>query len=104
MFLALAACVLLAVGGAAQNATAGQEERVPVPDQPIAAVLEQHTPRLMALPGVVGVGQGRCAGAPCIKVLVIEKTDDLAARIGDAIDGYPVEILESGEIRALGSE
>ncbi len=75
-----------------------------MPDKAIETVLEQHTLRLMSLPGVVGVGQGLCAGAPCIKVLVIEKTDDLAARIGDAIKGYPVEILESGEIRALGSE
>ncbi len=75
-----------------------------MPDKAIETVLEQHTLRLMSLPGVVGVGQGLCAGAPCIKVLVIEKTDDLAARIGDAIKGYPVEILESGEIRALDSE
>ena len=75
-----------------------------MPDKAFETVLEQHTLRLMSLPGVVGVGHGLCAGAPCIKVLVIEKTDDLAARIGDAIKGYPVEILESGEIRALDSE
>ena len=44
-----------------------------MPDKAIETVLEQHTLRLMSLPGVVGVGEGRCAGAPCIKVLVHRK-------------------------------
>ncbi len=105
-FTRLAACVLLAVGAAAgaQQGTAGQEERAPVPDKPIEAVLKEHTPRLMSLPGVVGVGQGRCAGVPCIKVLVLEKTPELVERIGDAIEGYEVEVVETGEIRALDAD
>jgi hypothetical protein len=77
---------------------------VPVPDKPIAAVLEDHTSRLMSLPGVVGVGQGLCAGAPCIKILVVEKTPELVEWIGAGIEGYPVEIAESGEIRALDAD
>ncbi len=105
-FTRLAACVLLAVGGAAgaQPGRAGHEECAPMPDKPIAAVLETHSPRLMSLPGVVGVGEGRCAGAPCIKVLVLEKTPELVERIGDAIEGYKVEVVETGEIRALDSD
>ncbi len=75
-----------------------------MPDKTIEAVLGAHTPRLMSLPGVVGVGEGRCAGAPCIKVLVLEKTDDLVAQIGNAIEDYAVEIVETGEIRALDSQ
>ncbi len=75
-----------------------------MPDKTIEAVLGAHTPRLMSLPGVVGVGEGRCAGAPCIKVLVLEKTDDLVAQIGNAIEDYAVEIVETGEIRALDSD
>lgn len=102
--LAALACVVLLAAAGARPGTAGQDERVPMPEKTIEAVLEDHTPRLMSLPGVVGTGEGRCAGAPCIKVLVIEKTDDLAARIGDAIEGYPVDIVKSGEIRALDSE
>ncbi len=66
--------------------------------------LKAHTPRLMSLPGVVGVGEGRCAGAPCVKVLVLEKTPELVERIGDAIEGYKVEVVETGEIRALDSD
>ncbi len=105
-FTRLAACVLLAVGGAvvAQPGRAGQEGPAPMPDKPIAAVLEEHTPRLMSLPGVVGVGEGRCADAPCVKVLVLEKTPGLVERIGDAIEGYEVEVVETGEIRALDSD
>ena len=106
VFIGLAACVLLTVGGAAvaQPGRAGQEERAPMPDKTIEAVLETHSPRLMSLPGVAGVGEGRCAGAPCIKVLVLEKTPELVERIGDAIEGYEVEVVETGEIRALDSD
>ena len=105
-FTRLAACVLLAVGAAAgaQPGRAGQEERAPMPDKTIAAVLETHSPRLMSLPGVVGVGEGRCAGAPCVKVLVLEKTPELVERIGVVIEGYKVEVVETGEIRALDSD
>jgi hypothetical protein len=105
-FTRLAACVLLAVGAAAvaQPGTASQEERAPMPDKTIEAVLETHSPRLMSLPGVVGVGEGRCAGAPCIKVLVLEKTPELVERIGVVIEGYNVEVVETGEIRALDSD
>ena len=70
----------------------------------IEAVLKHHSTRLMSLPGVVGVGQGRCAGAPCIKVLVLEMTPDLVTRIGDMIEGYKVEVVATGEIRALDSD
>ncbi len=102
--MGLAARALVAVGGAAHHATAGQEELVTVPDKAVETVLEQHTLRLMSLPGVVGVGQCRCAGTPCIKVLVLEITPDLVARIDDMIEGYKVEVVATGEIRALDSD
>lgn len=54
----------------------------------------------MALPGVVAVGEGRCGGTPCIKVYVVEKAADLLARIHDIARGAPVEIVDTGEIRA----
>ncbi len=98
------ACLVLVAAAVAQRGTAGQEERAPMPDKTIEAILKEHTPRLIALPGVVGVGQGRCAGAPCIKILVLEKTPELVARIGDAIEGYEVEVVETGEIRALDAD
>ncbi len=75
-----------------------------MPDKTIEEVLEERTPRLMSLPGVVGTSEGRCAGTPCIKVLVLELTPDLVARIGDMIEGYMVEVVATGEIRALDSD
>ncbi len=98
------ACLVLVAAAGAQPGRAGQEERALMPEKTIEAVLKEHTPRLMALPGVVGVGEGRCAGAPCIKVLVLEKTLELVERIGVAIEGYKVEVVETGEIRALDSD
>lgn len=87
------------VGRAAHHANVGQKEGVTVPDKAIETVLEQHSPRLMLLPGVVGVGQG-AAPAPSIKVFVVEKTPGLVARIGATINGYAVEIAETGAFRA----
>ena len=75
-----------------------------MPEKSIEEVLQAHTPRLMSRPGVVGTAQGLCAGAPCIKVMVIQKTPELDQEIGGELDGYPVEILETGEIHALDPE
>ena len=72
-----------------------------MPDKTIAAVLKGHTDRLMALPGVVGTAQGERDGEPCIHVYVVKKTPELLKRIPSALEGYTVEVKETGEIRAL---
>lgn len=72
-----------------------------MPEKTISAVLKEHTPGLMSLPGVVGTAQGQCAGEPCIKVFVTKTTSDLLRRIPSTIEGYPVAVEETGEIRAL---
>ena len=72
-----------------------------MPDKTIEAVLAEHTPELMELPGVVGTAQGECDGAPCILVLVIEATAELADRIPDEIDGYRIVVNATGPIKAL---
>ena len=72
-----------------------------MPKKTIAKVLDEHADDLMSLPGVVGVGQGECSGNPCIKVLVVEKTSDLLRQVPHTIDGYEVEVQETGEIKAL---
>ena len=69
-------------------------------DDPMTTILRDVTPLLMALPRVVGVGEGRCDGKPCIKVLVLETSEDLATQIHDIAGGAPVEIVETGEICA----
>lgn len=70
----------------------------------IEQVLEQHTRELMSIPGVVGTAAGLCGRAPCVKVYVMKRTPDLERKIPDTLDGYPVMIEETGEIRAIPEE
>lgn len=70
--------------------------------RPIEQVLESHTPELMAISGVVGTAQGLLdSGRPCIQVLVVERTRELEQKIPQMIEGWPVLIVETGEIRAM---
>lgn len=66
----------------------------------ISDVLKRHTDSLMAIPGVVGVGQGEANGAPTVYVMVISLTDSLRAALPDSIEGYAVVVRETGTIRA----
>ena len=75
-----------------------------MPEKAIETVLAEAAEGLMALRGAVGVGQGECAGSPCIQVLVAESTPELLERIPPEIEGYPVAVVETGEFRALGGE
>lgn len=73
-----------------------------VPTRPIDAVLTDHTATLMAIPGVVGVYQGELDnGTPCIGVLVIEAKPEIVAKIPQRLEGYPVRVEPSGEIRPM---
>jgi hypothetical protein len=67
----------------------------------IQEVLKDHTPELMSIPGVVGTALGEHQGELCIKVLVIEKTPELTEKIPSTLEGFPVIIQQTGEIRAL---
>jgi len=68
----------------------------------IQKVMDAHVNELMAIPGVVGVAIGALDdGKPCILVLVVKKTAETGKRIPRMIEGYPVKIDESGEIRAM---
>ncbi|MCZ6626102.1 MAG: hypothetical protein O7B35_18035 [Deltaproteobacteria bacterium] len=62
------------------------------------------TDRVMALPGVVGLGIGECKGAPCIKIFVVQKTPKLESEIPSTFEGFPVEMQVTGEIRARPSD
>ena len=73
----------------------------PMAARTIEEVLKEHTKELMSMPGVVGTAQGLCDGKPCIKVFVTQKTPELDQKIPKRLEGYPVVIEETGEIRAL---
>ena len=70
-------------------------------EKTITDALLEHTPRLMAIPGVVGTAEGKHDGEPCITILVAKKTAALQAVLPVSLDGYKVETLETGEISAL---
>ena len=97
-FVSLLAAGVVACGQPVAEAGQGEGE---MSKKPIENVLKEHTGQLMALPGVVGTGQGLCAGEPCIRVFVVEKTADLLKQIPPEIEGYPVDIQETGEFRKL---
>ncbi|HEX6693734.1 MAG TPA: hypothetical protein VF035_03420 [Longimicrobiales bacterium] len=53
---------------------------------------------LMAVDGVEGVGQGICAGTPCIRVYV--QTAAAAASLPETFHGHPVDPVITGRIEA----
>lgn len=81
--------------------TNNYKEKTELKSKTIEAVLKKHTPKLMSIPGVVGAGQGICEDKPCIKIFVIKKTPALTQQIPEVIEGFPVDLEESGDIRAF---
>src|SRR5574341_2369686 len=66
----------------------------------INEVMNAHVNELMALPGVVGVFIGALDnGTPCIKVMVVKTTPELEKKIPKDLEGHPVLIVETGEIK-----
>jgi hypothetical protein len=78
----------------------GAGKRGPLLPMTITQVLAAHTDRLMAIRGVVGVGQGRLGDRPAVQVLVERDTPALRARLPDSVEGYPVQVMETGRIQA----
>src|SRR5690242_3616229 len=71
----------------------------------IEDVRRRHENKLMTLPHVVGVGIGERDGKPVIEVLV--KTKDAVVGlppIPESIEGYPVTIVEAGDVTAQHDE
>ena len=93
--------LLAAMVACGQRGTNIAQEERPMPEKTIEEVLQEHTDSLMSLPGVVGTAQGECSGQPCIRVFVVKKSPDLLKQIPSAIEGYPVAVQATGEIRAL---
>lgn len=74
-----------------------------MPERRLGDVLRAHADRLMSLSGVTGVAEGATAdGAPCLLVLVVRRTAELEACVPARLEGYPVELLETGELEARG--
>ncbi len=97
----VAAALWIAAWGFVTGVETSAGEKTAMPAHDIQDVLSAHKPRLLAADGVIGVGRGLCDGAPCIKVMVLKKTLELVEAIGSDADGYVIDIIETGEIRAL---
>jgi len=68
----------------------------------INEVMKTYTKKIMSISGVVGLYVGQLDdGTPCIKVMVVKKTRELEKKIPKKLKGHPVEIRETGKIRAL---
>jgi len=68
----------------------------------INAVMESHVDELMAVPGVVGVAIGALDdGKPMIRVMVVEKSTVIDEKIPTTLEGYPVRVTVSGEIKPM---
>lgn len=99
---AAAIALALLVGGCGSPSPPHQEGHRKMPSQPIAAVLAAHTPRLMALDGVIGVYESALEnGSPCIKVILLRDHPETRAKIPADLEGYPVRIEESDRIRPM---
>lgn len=95
----IAGCHRGAVG--ATREIEGSQVKTPPAAKPVEAVLKEQTGRLLAMPGVVGTAQGLCGGNPCIKVYVEGGAAEAAREIPATLEGYPVQVERTGEIRAL---
>ncbi|MGD2153941.1 MAG: hypothetical protein PVG79_11795 [Gemmatimonadales bacterium] len=79
---------------------AGGSREADVEAKSIQEVLRERSPGLMAVRGVTGTGLGECDGAPCLVVFVATDSRELREALPDTLDGYPVDVRVSGEVRA----
>ena len=86
--------------GCSEKRVEDQEGREEMAPPTIEAVLKAHTDEWMAIPGVVGTGIGECEGKPCIRIFVAKKTPELLKKIPSKLEGFVVDVEETGEIRA----
>ena len=67
-----------------------------MPHPSIADVLRLHSPRLLALPGVIGTAEGTYEGRPCVLVLMGPETSATRATIPTELEGIPLRFVETG--------
>jgi len=95
--------LLLTLGGVScRRAEIVEPQRADLmPTKTIEQVQQEHTAAWMAIPGVIGTAIGERKGKPCILVLTASNTEQVKKQIPATVDGYPVVIQYTGEIRAL---
>ena len=76
-----------------------------LPKRDINAVLAAHDKELLAVPGVVGVYVGLLSDqkTPCLKIMLARPSPEADRTIPKQLEGYPVVVEVTGEIRPLGT-
>jgi hypothetical protein len=69
--------------------------------KPIGDVLREHTKSLLGVPGVVAVAETLYRGNSAVLVMVSARTKEVLRQIPRTLEGYPVRIRVTGELRAL---
>lgn len=71
----------------------------------IKTVMEAHAGVLMAVRGVTGVAIGETEdGDPCILILISVSEEEFGGRVPETLEGHPVRLRESGDIRPMSGE
>jgi hypothetical protein len=79
----------------------------PSKEQPIATrsideVMAEHAAAWMQIPGVNTVYRGALDdGTPCIKIGVVKLDQRMKRQFPAQVEGHPIVLIESGEIRPL---
>lgn len=92
---------LLVIQIAAGIGFAGKDNDATISSKSIEQVIKTNAGELMSIPGVIGIGQGLCDDKPCIKVFVDKKTPQSDHRIPETIEGFTVDIVQSGVFHTL---
>jgi hypothetical protein len=102
ILLALAALI---VCGSCSKPPSSERSAPIVPPREITQVMDAHVKELMAIPGVIGVAVGALDdGTPCILVLVSKIDAGIHKSVPQEIEGHPVKIEVTGEIRPMSGD
>ena len=92
--------LMLLVWGCAEAPEGQNEEEMPTQD--VKTVMESNVDELMAIDGVTGVAIGETdTGVPCILILILTESDEIKSRLPKSIEGHPVRLMVSGEIKPM---
>ena len=85
-------------GGCSRTSTSNQQEQTAMSSPSLEEVLDAHKDSLMAVRGVVGVGQALCDDTPCIRIYASRQTPEIDEQVPDSIQGYAVDVEVTGPI------